>query len=140
MADLHEKVNVEFENISAVLKELVKIKDKNSISTVELAGMGTFLHNFYTGVENILKQILISRCISIPESGSWHRDLLILSSEQSIITENMRNKLAKYLAFRHFFVHAYGFTLDKKELDLLVDNVFEIYNAFKEEISVSISS
>ena len=57
MANLKEKVDVERENISAVLAELKEIKDKSNKTIAELAGIGTFLHNFYTGIENILKQI-----------------------------------------------------------------------------------
>ena len=55
MASLREKVNVEMENISIVLEELKKTKDKSNKTLVELAGIGTFLHNVYNGVENILK-------------------------------------------------------------------------------------
>jgi len=85
---------------------LEKIKDKPNKTGVELAGTGAFLHNFYTGVENILKLILTTKRISIPSSGSWHRDLLILASDKGIITGNTRNRLAKYMGFRHFFVHS----------------------------------
>jgi len=69
MANLREKVDVEMENISAVLSELTKIKDKSNKSIAELAGIGAFLHNFYTGIENILKQILGAKGISIPISS-----------------------------------------------------------------------
>ena len=139
MANLREKVDVEIENISAVLAELKKIKDKSNKTIAELAGMGTFLHNFYTGVENILKQILGAKGLSIPISNSWHRDLLILASEEKIITETTRVRLAKYLAFRHFFVHAYSFLLDERELRLLVNDVFDTYSKFKEEINAFLS-
>ena len=138
MANLKEKVDVERENISAVLAELKGIKDKSNKTIAELAGIGTFLHNFYTGIENILKQILSAKGISIPMSSSWHRDLLIRASEEKIITETTRKQLAKYLAFRHFFVHAYSFLLDESELRLLVDDVFDTYSTFKEEIDAFI--
>ncbi|MCK4652519.1 MAG: hypothetical protein KAT13_05500 [Methanosarcinales archaeon] len=130
---------MELENVSTVLDELEKIKDKPSKTVVELAGIGTFLHNFYTGIENILKQILHDEDIPIPFSDSWHRDLLILASEEKIITETTRAQLAKYLAFRHFFVHAYSFLLDERELKLLVDDVFDTHSTFKEEINAFIS-
>ncbi len=55
MASLREKVNVEMENVPIVLEELKKIKDKPNKTSVELAGIGAFLHNIYNGVENILK-------------------------------------------------------------------------------------
>jgi uncharacterized protein YutE (UPF0331/DUF86 family) len=134
MADLREKVDVELENISAVLAELKNIKDKSNKTVTELAGMGTFLHDFYTWIENILKQILRAKGISIPMSGSWHRDLLIRASDEKIITETTRKQLAKYLAFRHFFVHAYSFLLDERELRSLVDDVFGTYSRFEDEI------
>ncbi len=139
MVSLREKVDVELENVSTVLDELEKIKDKPSKTIVELAGIGTFLHNFYTGIENILKQILHDEDIPIPFSDSWHRDLLILASEEKIITETTRAQLAKYLAFRHFFVHAYSFLLEERELKLLVDDVFDTHTTFKEEINAFIS-
>jgi len=139
MVSLREKVDVELENVSTVLDELEKIKDEPSKTVVELAGIGTFLHNFYTGIENILKQILHDDDIPIPFSDSWHRDLLILVSEEKIITETIRVRLAKYLAFRHFFVHAYSFLLDERELKLLVDDVFDTHATFKEEINAFIS-
>jgi hypothetical protein len=66
MANLREKVDAELENISIVLAELEKIKDKSDKTTAELAGMGTFLHNFYTGIENILKQMLHDMDIPTP--------------------------------------------------------------------------
>ncbi|PXF59209.1 MAG: hypothetical protein C4B59_11935 [Candidatus Methanogaster sp.] len=139
MVSLREKVDVELENVSTVLDELEKIKDEPSKTLVELAGIGTFLHNFYTGIENILKQILHDEDIPIPFSDSWHRDLLILASKDKIITETTRVRLAKYLAFRHFFVHAYSFLLDERELKLLVDDVFDTHSTFKEEINAFIS-
>lgn len=139
MANVREKVDVELENISAVLAELKKIEGKPDKTVAELAGIGTFLHNFYTGIENILKQILGAKGISIPTSGSWHRDLLIRASEEKIITETTRKQLAKYLAFRHFFVHAYSFLLDESELRLLIDAVFDTYARFREDIDAFIS-
>lgn len=134
MGSLREKVNVEMENISIVLEELKKTKDKPNKTLVELAGIGTFLHNIYNGVENILKQILSSQGIQIPISDSWHQNLLMQAMEKRIITETTKKRLAKYLAFRHFFIHAYGFLLDEEELKLLVDNVFDVYSSFKTEI------
>lgn len=140
MADLRTKVNVELENISAVLKELQKVKDKPNKTIVELAGIGTFLHNFYAGIENILKQIVSAKGISIPLTESWHRDLLITASKYRIISENTREELAKYLAFRHFFVYAYSFLLDERELKVLVDRIFETNIQFKKEINIYLSN
>lgn len=130
------RVNVERENISIVLEELKKTKDKPDKTLVELAGMGTFLHNFYNGVENIIKQILNSKGIQIPKSDSWHQNLLMRATEEGIISESTKKQMAKYLAFRHFFIHAYGFLLDEEELKSLVNDVFSVYSLFKTDIEI----
>ncbi|MDL5502506.1 MAG: DUF86 domain-containing protein [Candidatus Methanoperedens sp.] len=103
-------------------------------TVIELAAIATFLHNIYNGMENILKQILISREIMVPKSDKWHKDLLNRSFSSGIISEELSNKLYKYLTFRHFFVHAYGFMLDEKQLESLANDIPEIWNRFLKEI------
>lgn len=139
MDNLKEKVSVEIENIIQVLEELKKVKDTSHKTTVELAGIATFLHNFYLGVENILKQILIFKQIQIPSSKRWHTDLLTIAKDKGIIKEHTKLQLAKYLAFRHFFTHAYSFFIDESKLKILIDSVFEVYSLFKKEIDAAIS-
>jgi uncharacterized protein YutE (UPF0331/DUF86 family) len=134
MANLREKVEVELENISRVLDELKIAENEPNKTTVELAGIGAFLQHFYNGVENILKQILNSQDIQIPRSDSWHQNLLIQSQNIGMITETTKKQLAEFLAFRHFFSHAYGFILDEKELMLLIPKAFKTYTTFKDEI------
>ena len=38
-----------------------------------------------------------------------------------IITEDTKIELGKFLTFRHFFIHAYGFMLNEEELKPLID-------------------
>jgi len=51
-----------------------------------------------------------------------------------LITEVTRERIGKYLYFRHFFTHAYGFMLDESQLQPLIDNIFSDYALFKREI------
>ena len=57
---LKEYCSAEFENIDAVLSEIVVVisADKSRYTTVELAAISTFIHNCYNGVENIIKKVL----------------------------------------------------------------------------------
>jgi len=136
MADIFEKVNVEMDNISRVLAELERIRDKSDKEIVVLAGIGSFLQNIYTGMENILKQVLLHIGCTLSQSSSWHKDLLNMSVDHGLISNATQEKIGKYLFFRHFFMHAYGFMIDEEKLLPLANNISIDYADFKSEIEV----
>lgn len=134
MVSIKEKVHAEMENIAVVLAELEKVKDRSPKELVVLVGMGAYLQNIYTGMENILKQILLHKSSLIPDTPTWHKDLLNSAVEHNIITNEIADKIGKYLFFRHFFTHAYGFLLDEEKLKPLMDHIPNVYSEFKREI------
>jgi len=131
-----EYCEAEFENIDTVVHELFSIcrTRKVKYSTVELAAIATFMHNFYNGIENILKRVLSFKQIEIKETPTWHRDLLRSSSDIGIIKNDLYNHLLNYLSFRHFFIHSYSFTLRWAELKPLVDTLDKTLKEFKSAI------
>jgi uncharacterized protein YutE (UPF0331/DUF86 family) len=139
MASLKNKILAETENIERVLIELEKVKDKKTKELVVLVGIGAFLQNIYTGMENILKQILLHHNIPIPQSPTWHKDLLNLAAENNFISKEIVDKIGKYLVFRHFFTHAYGFLIDEEKLQPLMNNISKVHSEFKREIEESLS-
>ncbi len=134
MVSVREKIYAEMENIATVLTELEKVKDRSHKELVVLVGIGAYLQNIYSGMENILKQLLLHKSIPIPDTPTWHKDLLNLAVEQNIITNETAGKIGKYLFFRHFFTHAYGFLLDEEKLEPLMDDIPSVYSEFKGEI------
>lgn len=84
--------------------------------------------------KNILKRILKFKGISIPNSESFHKDLLDISVENKIISFELSKKLDEYRAFRHFFVHGYGIMLDKEKLIPLAENLPNIWQQFESEL------
>ena len=134
MASIKEKIYAETENITIVLAELEKVKTRPHKEFVVLVGIGAYLQNIYTGIENILKQLLLHKNIPIPDSPTWHKDLLNLAVEHNFITKGTADKMGKYLFFRHFFTHTYGFLLDEVKLKPLMNNIFDVYSEFKREI------
>jgi len=134
MSRIRDIVNSEFENIETVLNEIKKVKDRENKETVILVGLGAFLQNFYNGIENILKQLLLYNKVTISNSPNWHKDLLNLSIEKKIISKKTANKIGKYLYFRHFCAHNYGFLIEEEKLMSLVENVFDVFIAFQKDI------
>jgi len=134
MADLNQKVYAEMENIEAVLTELDKVKDILNKELVVLVGIGGYLQNIYNGIENILKQILLFNDILIPNSPTWHKELLNLSVKNKVINKATAEEIGKYLFFRHFFTHSYGFLIEERKIKPLMDDAHKIYSSFKKEI------
>ena len=136
MGKLPKQILAEKENVEIALKYLEIAMDREEKSVVELAAIGTFLHNIYNGIENILKQVLLERGIEVTQSDSWHKDLLNLSASMGIISEKLSDELYAYLTFRHFFVHAYGFMLDEDQLEDLAVNIPDVWAEFLSAIKM----
>jgi uncharacterized protein YutE (UPF0331/DUF86 family) len=135
MDNLSQKISVELENIDEILKGIPPYSKLPFLSPLELAGTAALLHNFYNAIENILKQIFISNKISIPEGKSWHKDLIETAVKEAVITENCKYQLSNYLAFRHFFSHAYALDLYSEKIEPLVKNMKDVFTIFRDEIS-----
>ena len=134
MDELQKQILAEKENVEIALENLKLAKSKEEKTVIELAAIGTFLHNIYNGIENILKRVVVTGNVEIPVSVTWHKDLLNLSFSMGIISEKTCDELYKYLTFRHFFVHAYGFMLEEVYMEDLMNNIPEVWSQFLEEI------
>ncbi len=134
---LREYCEAEFENIDLVVTELFNVvkAGKSDYTTVELAAIATFLHNSYNGIENILKRVLLSKQIRTKETPTWHKDLLKAAFNAGVISVDLYEAVSSYLSFRHFFVHAYSFTLNWDELKPLVSNLSDTLTRFKTAIN-----
>lgn len=113
MADLREKVEAEFENIERVLSELPQSQKCPNLSILELAGVAALL---------------------LPTGQSWHRDLIELAISEKIISEQVAEDVRQYLAFRHFFSHAYALDLYATQIEPLVQTANEVFRRFQVDI------
>ncbi len=140
MAELPESILAEKENIETALSNLRQVLQTGRKSVIELAATATFLHNVYTGIENILKQVFVSRSLAVPKSDTWHQDLLKRSTAAGFISPGLAQVLKGYLGFRHFFVHGYGFMLEEEKLQDLAVQLPGVWSKFMSEIERCFSS
>ena len=140
MDELLREVQAEKEYILDTFRALNEALQRKEKTVVELAAISTFLQNTYNGIENILKRVLKFKGMSMPASGSWHKDLLDLAVNNQIISLELSKRLDEYRAFRHFFVHGYGVLLDKEKLMPLAESLPYLWKDFEFEINTFINS
>ena len=78
--------------------------------------------------------MLLAKGINIPEGQSWHRDLLLKAIENKIISKSLGDDLKRFLAFRHFFSHAYSLDLLPEKMEPLVADARKIFAKLRKEI------
>jgi len=106
----------------------------------ELHGLAAYLHQFYTGVESILERIAVGLGEGLPRGEHWHADLLSQMAEERagerpvMIDEPLRARLKDYLDFRHFFRHAYGYTLEWNHLRWKAENLPDTLTMLRDQL------
>jgi hypothetical protein len=133
MPDYRERIEAEYEALESTLAALPG-QSLSTLTPLELAGVGALLHNFYNGIENVLRQVFQSKSLPVPEGESWHRDLLIAATEKGILSDQLLNDLKPYLAFRHFFGHGYALNLFPERMQPLLENAAPVFGRFVAEI------
>lgn len=126
--ETREKVELEIGLLHRLVdshKSLIAKVSHIEPNTVELSALSAYLHSFYTGIENVFKQIAAGIDNQQPSADRWHTDLLKLMSVPSpnrpaLISEVLLTKLIGYMGFRHVFRHAYTFDLKWRKMETLV--------------------
>lgn len=133
MPDYRQRIEAEYEAIERTLAAL-PVKPLAELSELELAGVAALLHNYYNGLENILKQGCMAHKIATPSGASWHRDLLLAAGQAKILSAEIIGELSRFLAFRHFFSHGYALDLFPDRMEPLVQEAAGVFRRFKKEI------
>lgn len=104
MPDYKLRIEAEYEAIEKVILCLPQ-KPLSKLSELELAGAAALIHNFYNGIQNVLKQLFQAISLAIPSGSSWPQDLSPVLVQKGILSESLAGESGEYLAFRHFFIH-----------------------------------
>jgi uncharacterized protein YutE (UPF0331/DUF86 family) len=134
--ELKEYCDAEFKNIGRVMDELFSIysPEKSEYTLTEQAAIAAFIVNVYSGVENILKQMLIFDRLDIKDSPEWHEKVLKKASEIGILPPDLFQILSKYLSFRNYFLYTYIFNIKWEDMKVLVDAIRDVLAKLKAEV------
>lgn len=95
-------------------------------SQLAMQALASYLHQFYTGCERIFERIVLTVDGGLPGGAYSHANLLAQMARElpgirpAVLHEALWLHLQDYLAFRHFFRHAYGYTLEWARLQPVV--------------------
>ena len=134
--ELKEYCDDELKSIEKVISELFTIfsAEKSEYPLGERAAIATFIANVYSGIENILKQILMFDNLNVKDSATWHEELLKKAAELAILPRDLYQIFTRYLVFRNSLVHTYIFNIKLEELKVLASAIKDIIEKFKSEV------
>jgi hypothetical protein len=139
-----QRLEVEVRQLDTLMMryaELLRRVQRQEPDLVELTALASVLHSFYNGLENIFLAIAKGLDEHVPEGGRWHRDLLEQMTSETprrpaLLSTSLAQRLREYLAFRHFYRHAYVFFLEWPALEMLVRSLPEVWREARGEIDV----
>ena len=142
--ELREEIAVELESMEMIVDELVALKQDmahRKPTTREKTAAAAFLAQFYNGIENILKRIYRYSGVPVPTGESWHVELFQSFCSPThpdlpqLFDQDLASALAPYRRFRHVAFHSYGYQLEWTRMVTGVENVKNIFEKIKSNIS-----
>ncbi|MBD3215979.1 MAG: hypothetical protein GF311_25430 [Candidatus Lokiarchaeota archaeon] len=132
-----KNINFELSQIKSeleIIKLLKSILKTADLDKIQLRAAASSLHSIYNGIEKVLIFKIKDRNIKLPKKDRWHSELLEIASTEKIISNKTVERLKKYLGFRHFFRHNYGFMLDLELIKPLFEDIENLITEFEKEI------
>ena len=144
---LKKRIVVEIRQIHRLLEVHSGLLSKCKTATPgpdDLAALSAILHSFYTGLENIFKQISKEFDGITIQGPFWHSDLIEsmtirLPNRPPLLSSSLSESLQEYLDFRHVFRQAYSFELKWDKMAHLVLNLETVFKMFETECNTFIS-
>lgn len=135
MNQYRERIQAECELVEATLSLLAQTMRRPVLEKPDWMAAAGFVFNAYTGIENILRSALRGQGIAaLPSSPTSHRDLIDMARDRGVIDGDLSAEIDDYRAFRHFFSHGYGVTIDPDQLLPLIDQLPAVWSRFQESV------
>lgn len=100
------------------------------------------LHDVYSGLERIFKQIAATVDGTVPTNAEWHRELLeqmgldLPKVRPLVLTQEAIQSLDEYLRFRHVVRKVYTFSFDPERIGRLVTELDAVFDQVRQELSL----
>lgn len=75
---LKEEIQIEIKEMSIIINDINTLMAETNLSTpsnIQKAAASSFVAQFYSGIENILKRISKFHNVNLPKGDNWHIEL-----------------------------------------------------------------
>ncbi len=143
------EIAVEFDALQQVVNELEALRQDvagRDATVREKTAAATFLAQFYSGIENILKRLSRFHGVELPVGESWHLELFqrFCAPAQAPLPELMdpalAHQLGPYRRFRHVVHHGYGFQIEWDRMREGLNQVGQVLRAFRDRTETHLAS
>jgi len=146
--NIKEKIEHEISRIDKLLNDAKSLLDLCKLKEpdfVEITATAQILHSFYNGVESIVISFLKSINEKVPNDSRWHKTLFEMmfgnnTKKLTILNNDIKKPLEKYMYFRHFIRHSYGSELVWSEMEILIKNLEETWKIIKTDFELFIKN
>ena len=134
MEKQEEEIKKVFEKISQRRQTLERESDLESLAYQ--------IHNLYCAVEDLLNIVASAFENRIENKSKYHKELLWRMTVETkgvrpyLINEELYRSLDELRAFRHFFRHGYGADINRKKLDIVLDEVDRVENMLFDQVEL----
>jgi hypothetical protein len=141
---LHREIDIELsflERTVADVEGLLAMISDRAPNSVERAAAGTFLAQFYNGIENILKRICVAHNVTVSQGDQSHAELFqMFCSNQGtnlpmLFPDNIRGDFSILRRFRHFFFHGYSFQIEWEGIIIGMRSLRSIFEDFRKNVA-----
>lgn len=144
---LRDQLSFEIAEIEKLLKTYRSLIDstRRKPTLIEITAQASVLHAFYNGIEGLFARIAKAYREQYHESPARHKLLLEAMTRKTadrpaILRHETVLILSPYLAFRHFYRHAYSFKLDWRQLKPLVKGLDVVWGQVKEDLRLFVET
>jgi hypothetical protein len=143
LAQIREEVLIELDNLETTVAEVEALRRDlagREPTNREKTAAATFLAQFYSGVENILKRLSRFYAVPLPAGDTWHAELFKRFCKPSLpplpelFDATLAARLAPFRKFRHVVFHGYGFQIDWERMQEGVAQVGPPLTTFKARV------
>ena len=128
-------ISAESANILRTTTLIRNLLEQKKLTDYKVIALGKLLQDVYTGIERILRSQLETRNIKIKKTENWHKQILLSSREQSLVSQEQFEAFRNLLLFRHLQIHGYGYMLEEERLRELAEPVAKLCQDFLQDIA-----